>query len=150
VEAERSLNNVTESKINKNIMNKLIFISLVALILPMTLAGQGRLDIDKPDALRILQEERMKERMKSDSKTLEGYRVLLYFSEDRSAAERVRSRFINEYSENFNCDLEWDEPKFKVYAGSFITRAEAVELLYFVREKFPNAMIVKTKLKSTR
>jgi hypothetical protein len=131
-------------------MNKLILTFLVMLIFPAFLLAQGRLDIDKPDALRVLQEERMKERMKSDSKTLEGYRVLLYFSEDRSAADRVKSRFLNEFSANFDCDVEWDEPKFKVYAGSFISRAEAVELLYFVREKFPNAMIVKTKLRSTK
>ncbi|MCO6495302.1 MAG: SPOR domain-containing protein [Bacteroidetes bacterium] len=107
---------------------------------------QSGVDIIKPSNLILAQENQKNERSKPNAQTRDGYKVLLYFTDDKSSADNIKSKFDQQFNSKFLCTVEWYEPKFKVFAGSFLTRAEAVALLYKVRGIFPNAMIVKTKI----
>lgn len=103
-------------------------------------------EIVKPEELKRAQENRKNEKNKPNVKTVEGYTVLLYFTDDKDAAESMKRRFSNQFENKYPCNVEWHEPKFKVFAGNFLTKAEAVSLLYKVRGSYSNAMIVKTKI----
>lgn len=103
-------------------------------------------EIIKPGALIAAQESQKSERMKPNAKSREGYTVLLFFSDDKTAADKTKITFDQQFQNKYPCIVEWNEPKFKVFAGAFLTRAEAVSLLYKAREMFPKAMIIKTKI----
>jgi len=103
-------------------------------------------EIVKPEELKRTQENRKNERTKPNAKSREGFTVQLSFTDDKDVAENMKRRFSNQFENKYPCTVEWHEPNFKVFAGSFLTKAEAVSLLYKVRGSFDNAMIVKTKI----
>jgi hypothetical protein len=102
--------------------------------------------INKPDELISYQEKRLKERLRPGSETQEGFAVMLRFSDDKEAMDQVRSRFLSMYeTEGIPCKVVWQNPKFKVFAGEFLSRPEAVLLLARVRNDFPGAMVATIK-----
>jgi hypothetical protein len=124
---------------------KLLLVSL-SLFLCLGMSSFKAQEINKPEQLKKIQEQRKLDRLRPGAKTRDGFTVLLRFTDDKDDAENTRKRFVNQFEESFLCEVIWHEPKFKVFAGAFLTRAEAVNLLHKVRNSFPNAMIVETKI----
>jgi hypothetical protein len=77
----------------------------------------------------------------------DGYRIKIHFGIDRDAAESIRSKFSTQFPD-YNTYKEYQQPNFVVLVGDFRTKLEAFESLKKVQVEFPNAFIVKGKIKT--
>lgn len=80
------------------------------------------------------------ERFQSDSEVT-GYRIQYLFTTDRREMENVERKFDQTY---YHIPHEWehDPPYYRLYAGSFVVRSNAMQLLAQIRENFPEALLI--------
>ncbi len=78
--------------------------------------------------------------------SMQGYRIQIYFGNDRNKAQELRSGFIQLYPEAA-AYLIYQQPNFKVRAGDFRTRLEAAGFLKKISLNFSNAFIVPDEVK---
>jgi hypothetical protein len=76
----------------------------------------------------------------------DGYRIKIHFGVDRDKAKLVHSKFSARFPE-YPTDEEYQQPNFVVLVGAFKTKLEAFESLKKIEPEFPNAFIVKSKIK---
>ncbi|MBS1637708.1 MAG: SPOR domain-containing protein [Bacteroidetes bacterium] len=76
----------------------------------------------------------------------EGYRIKIHFSADRSAANAVKTKFLAKYSDIAAYD-DYLQPNFVIMVGDFKTKLEAFETLKKIQVDFPNAFIIKSKIR---
>ena len=76
----------------------------------------------------------------------DGYRIKIHFGVDRNSADAVKTKFTSRFSE-YPTQLEYQQPNFVVLVGDFKTKLEAFESLKKIQSEFPNAFIVKGKIK---
>jgi hypothetical protein len=76
----------------------------------------------------------------------DGYRIKIHFGIDRDAAENVRTKFSTAFPE-YTTYKEYQQPNFVVLVGDYKTKLEAFESLKKIQVEFPNAFIVKGKIK---
>jgi len=79
----------------------------------------------------------------------EGYRIKIHFALDRTAANEVKQKFTSSYS-NVNPYLEYRQPNWVVVVGDFKTRLDAYQAFKKIQIDFPNAYIIKSKIKPTK
>ena len=65
---------------------------------------------------------------------------------DRDAAEAERTKFSTRFAD-FPTDIDYQQPNFVVLVGDYKTKLEAFESLKKIQGEFPNAFIVKGKIK---
>lgn len=83
------------------------------------------------------------------NKTVNGYRIRLYFDSGRGSREASASvikRFNDNYP-NVQAYRTYASPNFKVTVGNFRTRVEAEYLLRRLKSDFPDAFIVRERFK---
>lgn len=76
----------------------------------------------------------------------EGYRIKIHFGVDRAAAKSVQGRFNAKYND-IQAYEDYQQPNFVVTVGDFKTKLEAFEALKKIQADFPNAFIVKSKIR---
>jgi hypothetical protein len=76
----------------------------------------------------------------------DGYRIKIHFGSDRDAAENVRTKFATAFPD-YDTYKEYQQPNFVVLVGDYRTKLEAFESLKNIQVEFPNAFIVKGKIK---
>lgn len=78
--------------------------------------------------------------------SLSGYRIQYLFTNDRREMERMVREFKKIY--DYVPD-EWvhDPPYYRLYAGSFLSRIDAIRFLSEVRKDFPGAILVNASVK---
>lgn len=124
-----------------------VLLLLSVMMLSFVFSKSQYAEIEKPENLKRYQETQKNDRNKPGGKSREFFTILLVFTDDKDIAEQTKKRFETTFADKkYPSLVEWHEPKFKVFAGAFNTRAEAVALLYKTRLQFPNAMIVKNRL----
>ncbi|NNM95187.1 MAG: SPOR domain-containing protein [Bacteroidia bacterium] len=74
-----------------------------------------------------------------------GYRIQVNFSQDRNEANKMRTDFGAKYP-NLPTYLPYQQPYFKLYAGDFRTKFEAVKHLKAIKKDFPTAFVVREKI----
>lgn len=84
-------------------------------------------------------------------KNLKGYRIQIYRGlgqEAREKANLASQKFINEFTDFDPTQIYaiYESPYFKLRIGDFRTKNEAFEILYQVKEIFPDAYIVNSKI----
>ena len=77
---------------------------------------------------------------------IDGYRIKIHFGGDRENAKTVKTKFTAAFTE-YNIYEEYQQPNFVVLVGDFKTKLEAYEALKKIQIEFPNAFIVKGKIK---
>ncbi len=77
---------------------------------------------------------------------IDGYRIKIHFGGDRENAKAVKTKFTSAFSE-YSIYEEYQQPNFVVLVGDFKTKLEAYEALKKIQIEFPNAFIVKGKIK---
>ena len=85
----------------------------------------------------------------NSKKTVNGYRIRLYFDSAKNAREAsasVITRFNRMYP-HIQAYRTFSSPNFKVTVGNFRTRVEAEYLLRSLKADFPDAFIVREKFK---
>ena len=124
-----------------------------------TLAGKSILDImPKKDAgsiadVNIFQADTVAQAVREHvsanaSRTLNGYRVRIFFDNKQSArvaSEETLKRFESMYHD-VAAYRTYANPYFKVTVGDFRTKSEAMALLERIRYEFPSAFVVKENI----
>jgi hypothetical protein len=76
----------------------------------------------------------------------DGYRVKIHFSADKTKAREVEAKFSVKYNDVPTYE-EYQQPNFVINVGDFKTKLEAYELLKKIKEDYPYAFIVKSKVR---
>jgi hypothetical protein len=75
---------------------------------------------------------------------LEGFRIQILATTDRQRVESVKQGFRYRYP---NIPIDWvhAKPHYKLRAGAFVTKLEALRLLYILKEDYPSAYLAKDR-----
>lgn len=76
----------------------------------------------------------------------DGYRIKIHFGVDRDAAKSIRSKFSAKFPD-YDTHEEYQQPNFVILVGDFKTKLEAFQSLKKIQVEFPNAFIVKDKIR---
>ena len=76
----------------------------------------------------------------------DGYRIKIHFGVDREIAHAVKSKFSARFSD-YNTHEEYQQPNFVILVGDYKTKLEAFQSLKKIQAEFPNAFIVKDKIR---
>ena len=95
--------------------------------------------------VKSLQEKKAEYHRRTNGES-DGYRIKIHFSADRAKAREVQAKFSSKYSD-VSAHEEYQQPNFVVNVGDFKTKLEAYQLLKKIKEDFPYAFIVKSKVK---
>jgi hypothetical protein len=95
--------------------------------------------------VRALQDKKAEYHRKTNGES-DGYRVKIHFSADKSKAREIQAKFISKYPDTPSYE-EYQQPNFVINVGDFKTKLEAYELLKRIKEDFPYAFIVKSKIR---
>ena len=98
--------------------------------------------------VKALQEKKAEYHRRTNGEC-DGYRVKIHFSADRSKMKEAQLKFLNRYNDVTSYE-DYQQPNWVVNVGDFKTKLEAYELLKRIKEDFPYAFIVKSKIKPTR
>ena len=80
--------------------------------------------------------------------TIDGWRIQLFATTDRSKLEGARGTFINRYP---NMPVDWvhASPWYRLRAGAFATKLEATRTLNSLKIYYPDAYLAKDKIKTS-
>jgi len=78
--------------------------------------------------------------------SMPGYRVQIYFGNDRTKAQELRSEFLQLFPST-PAYLVYHQPNFKVRVGDFRTRLEAIGFLNKISGSYQSAFIVPDDVK---
>lgn len=79
--------------------------------------------------------------------TIDGWRIQLFATTDRSKLEGARGTFINRYP---NIPIDWvhASPWYRLRAGAFATKLDATRMLNSLKIYYPDAYLAKDKIKT--
>jgi hypothetical protein len=95
--------------------------------------------------VRALQEKKEEYHKRTNGES-DGYRVKIHFSPDRAKAEEIKARFYSKHAE-VPIYIDYQLPNFVIVLGDFKSKLEAYELLKAIKEEYPYAFIVKSKVR---
>lgn len=73
---------------------------------------------------------------------VDGYRIQLFFDQEKDALNEARSQFISKYH-SIETYVEYRAPYYYLKAGDFRTHLEAVRIKSSIEELFPTSFILK-------
>ena len=121
---------------------KNIFLFLLGLIALSSANAQGSTQYFEEPSIRAMEEKRKEQRSQEDY-MLNGYRVFINLFSSRKAAADFEKEFNYRYESFGSCVLEYDEPNFKAYAGTYVLKADAQKMLNRVKQTYPTAKIIR-------
>ena len=82
------------------------------------------------------------------TETIDGWRIQLFATTDRSKIEGARGTFINRYP---NIPVDWvhASPWYRLRAGAFSTKLDATRTLNSLKIYYPDAYLAKDKIKTS-
>jgi len=89
----------------------------------------------------------IEENIKKDG--IDGFRVEIFFSSEQNALAQAKSKkveFLSRYPE-YEVNIKYDAPNFRVRIGDFRTKNEALKLHKEIERSYPMAFIVPDKIK---
>lgn len=98
--------------------------------------------------VKALQEKKAEYHRRTNGE-VDGYRVKIHFSADKSKMKEAQSRFSGKYSDVATYE-DYQQPNWVVMVGDFKTKLEAQELLKTIKGDFPYAFIVKSRVRPTK
>ena len=108
--------------------------------------AQSSLDADVK--FKTLSDKNSEYHRKTDGE-IDGYRIKIHFGIDKTAAREVKQKFSTRY-EGILAYEEYRQPNFVIVVGDFKTRLDAFEIFKKIQPDFPNAFIVKSKIKPSK
>ena len=76
---------------------------------------------------------------------IDGYRVQLFFDQNKTKVNEARAKVL-EIDANYDTYIEYDAPNYNLLLGNFRTSLEAEKLRAELREHFPAAIIVDSRI----
>ena len=98
--------------------------------------------------LKTLSDKCVEYHRKTDGES-NGYRIKIHFGVDKTAAREVKQKFSSSYS-NIIAYEEYRQPNFVIVVGDYKTRVDAYQAFKKIQIDFPNAYIIKSKIKPTK
>lgn len=95
--------------------------------------------------VRALQEKKIEYNKRNNGES-DGYRLKIHFSADRSKAKEVKTKFDAKYADMITYE-DYQQPNFVITVGDYKTKLEAYEALKKIKEEYPYAFIVKSKIR---
>lgn len=80
-----------------------------------------------------------------DGVLIDGFRVLIYFDQDKTNSEQQKAHFMSIY-EQHKAYVDYMAPNYRVRVGNFRTRLEAEQLKQEILMIFPTAIVVADKI----
>ena len=97
----------------------------------------------KEDASITRMREKRQSYRESNEYKFEGYRIFVNIFSNRRDAIKFQKDFNQRFTGKAHCKIIYDEPNFKIYAGTYALKAEAESILARVRQAYPTAKIIK-------
>lgn len=98
--------------------------------------------------VRALQEKKEEFHKRTNGES-DGYRVKIHFGSDKTKAREVQAKFSSKYSDIPTYE-DYQQPNFVINVGNFKTKLEAYELIKKIKDDYPYAFIVKSKIRPTK
>lgn len=76
---------------------------------------------------------------------IEGFRVQIYFNENKSVALGQKANFLNQYSEH-KAYLDYLAPNYRVRVGNFRSKLEAEKLKQSLLSNYPTCIIIQDNI----
>ena len=80
-----------------------------------------------------------------DGVLIDGYRVLIYFDQDKDKAEQQKAHFLSLYND-VTAYVDYSAPNYRVRVGNYRTKLEAEKLKQEILSIFPTAIVVADKI----
>lgn len=109
------------------------------------LMAQGHIEIYKDPRLDRLVEKQGTPILPSTSVEIDGYRLQLFFDNDRKAVDKSRSAFLQRYPE-VDTYIIYNAPNYILKAGDFRNKHEAEKLKYDLISEFPTSFVIREKI----
>lgn len=98
--------------------------------------------------VRALQEKKEEYHKRTNGES-DGYRVKIHFGSDKTKAREVQTKFSSKYSDIPTYE-EYQQPNFVIMVGDYKTKLEAYEAMKKIKDDYPYAFIVKSKVRPTK
>lgn len=123
----------------------LFFILITVQITCLFSQENGSSAIQTAVKVKALQQQKVEYHRRTSGES-DGYRVKIHFSSDKSKAREAQTKFAAKYADITTYE-EYQQPNFVINVGDFKTKLEAYELMKRIKEDFPYAFIVKSKVR---
>ncbi len=125
---------------------KKIIITLVTLLFITSLAYSQNVIIKETPGITQLVEKHIE--LNRATLTIDGWRIQLFSTTDRSKLEGARGTFINRYP---NMPVDWvhASPWYRLRAGAFATKLDATRTLNSLKIYYPDAYLAKDKINTS-
>lgn len=98
--------------------------------------------------VRALQEKKEEYHRRTNGES-DGYRVKIHFGSDKTKAREVQTKFSSKYTDIPTYE-EYQQPNFVIMVGDYKTKLEAYEAMKKIKDEYPYAFIVKSKIRPTK
>lgn len=106
------------------------------------LSAQATTQVKEDASVTKMRQKRIDYRESSEY-TFEGYRIFVNIFSNRKEAIKFQKDFNHRFQSKAACQIIYDEPNFKIYAGTYVLKAEAEAILGRVRQAYPTAKIIR-------
>lgn len=108
-------------------------------------ATPGKVIYKKSAELDEISEFVGKHKDNPENAKIEGYRVQIYFNENKSVALGQKANFLSQYAEH-KAYLDYLAPNYRVRVGNFRTKLEAEKLKQSLLSTYPTCIIIKDNI----
>jgi hypothetical protein len=105
----------------------------------------GELNVHKDERLTELEKFVRSGEESLDGVLIDGYRVLIYFDQDKGKAEQQKAHFMSLYND-VTAYVDYLAPNYRVRVGNYRTKLEAEKLKQEILTIFQTAIVVEDKI----
>jgi len=126
-------------------MKKITFTLIAVLTITSFVIGQNVIVNETPSITQLVDKHIELNRA---TQSIDGWRIQLFATTDRSKLEGARGTFINRYP---NIPVDWvhASPWYRLRAGAFATKLDATRMLNSLKIYYPDAYLAKDKIKTS-
>lgn len=126
-------------------MKKITFTLIAVLAITSFVVGQNVTVNETPGITQLVDKHIELNRA---TESIDGWRIQLFATTDRSKLEGARGTFINRYP---NIPVDWvhASPWYRLRAGAFATKLDATRMLNSLKIYYPDAYLAKDKIKTS-
>ncbi|MEM6723329.1 MAG: SPOR domain-containing protein [Bacteroidota bacterium] len=119
-------------------------VSVLLILAVLALGASAQIILNESSTIASMLDLR-EDQFRSPDK-IDGWRVQLLATTERSKVMELKARFLNEYP-NISADWDYSAPYYKMKVGSYLTKLEAFRLRSRIRVNFPDAYVIRDKVR---
>ena len=126
-------------------MKKQVIFTLMIVVTSFIGFTQGSIDVSKDDRLDALVDKQSAVIPPKVKTQIDGYRIQLFFDQERTAINAARSNFLSKYP-RIPTYVDYQAPYYYLKVGDFRTHLEAVRIKSTVKADFQTSFVIKEKV----